>query len=350
MFEKAGKAITKELEKEGMTDLREMRDAMDIGLASIIPLHDGDVCRNYRWGVNGVDQKYIDEVPRIILTEYQSNSGPVLENLAYIGKAIGRAAASAGNAFNDTENADGSMSGVGRGINPYLTMYKGVCTGNVYNLPFFSDYNHTVQNSWGVGDEHKIVEKFRKGAETMASTIQVGKIEQRKVWSGAQSASYSFTFTLYNTYDVNDIAKNLLFVRTLLNNNLATRTGFATMLPPCFYKIEIPGIRYSPMAVMGGIDIRNLGQVNRTSMVLPTGGKGTDSAGVPTGQGKMRRMDVNIPDAWEISITVNELLNESRDIYGSTFMNDDFRVNVITEEEAIDGQNLNYNNVGRGGF
>ena len=338
-FDKIKDSAAKEWEANGASQLREIRDASDIGVASIIRVPDCDICTNYRWAINGVDQKYINEVPMIRLTEYQSNSGPIAENMEWLKKTVVRAGATIGKGVKNV--GDGAGQGKDPSdptMNPYMNMYRGVATGNVFQLPFFSPYNHTLNNSWSAVAGNAIQDTVNKAIETAGSLFQKGKIEQRKTWTGASAASYNFSFTLYNTFSVDDIAKNLLFVRALINNNLAIRTSFATLLPPCFYKIEIPGVRYAPMAVLGGIDIQNVGQVNRTPMSLPTG------------DGSFTSMDVNIPDAWSISITVNELLNETRNLLGSVYQAEDKKITVINSSKGIDGQNLKYQDVGGGGI
>ena len=337
-LEKLSGAARNEWEENGASQIREIRDAMDVGLASVIEV-DGDVCGKYRWSVNNPEQKYLGEVPKIILTEYQSNTGPILESLELFAKTLGRVGQTAGQAGENIVAGAGAVKDPAAAkLNPYLEMYKGVHTGNVYQLPFFNAYNHTMNNTWAEGKEMAVQAAVGSALRLLGDLGQKGNVEKRRVWTGTSPASYSFSFTLYNTFDVNDIMQNLLFVRGLLNNNMATRTSFATMLPPCFYKVEIPGVRYSPMAVLAGIDVTNVGQVNRTPMSLPTG------------DGAFHSMDVNIPDAWSINITVNELLKETRNILGSVYKPEGSKVNVITTQDAINGQNIDYQDTKGGGI
>lgn len=294
--------------------------------AEVIFIPDGDVYKNYTWGVNTKDQAYINEVPVIILTEYQPNAGPLLEELAYTLKTL-RATANA-------------LAGV-QLDNPYLKLYQGVLTGNVYRLPFFSQYNHTLGSTWDFPENETIMSDIRNTIGKTSGIFQRGLIEKRRIWKGSTSASYSFSFTLYNTFGgVSNIFKNFEFIRALVHNNLATRTSFATLLPPCFYKLEIPGVRYAPIAALDGIDVSNIGQINRKKVEIPIGG----------GYVGTNTIDMNIPDAWKVTISVNELHNETREIYDSTF-NSTSKINVIDSgDETQAAQNVNKLNIGGGGI
>lgn len=292
--------------------------------ATIQAVADGDVYKNYRWSINSPRQDFIDEVPVIQLIEYQSNAGPILEDVQY--------------------NIEVLKSSVQQVIstnkpNPYLQMYNGVFTGNVYRLPFFSTYNHNISHNWATVEDKGVIDKVKDWAETGASIFQRGSIEKRRVWEGSSPANYSFEFILYNTFDQTDIPKNFQFLRSLQYNNLPSRTSFATMLPPCFYKLEIPGVRYAPVAVLNGISIDNIGQVNRKKM------------SIPNADNELEEIWVNIPDAYHVTISVSELHVESREIYNSTFTNKmSSKVNVMTDTTAVQGTNLNTVNVRQGGL
>jgi len=311
----------------GVRDFAEnAKVALDIDPAQVIKLKDGDVYKNYRWSVNEPNQKFITDVPVIQLIEYQSSTGPILEGLEYnfvtLTTAAGQSAASAATALPDGERNIPSPE-------PYLDIYSGVFTENVYRLPFFSPYHHTLNNTWGEANQDHSVGTLKKYVEKAADFAQYGNIEKRRIWKASQPAGYQFTFYLYNTFDVSDIPKNFEFIRTLTHNNLPTRTSFATLLPPCFYKVEIPGVRYAPIAVMSSVDVQNIGQVNRRKMM------------VDNGVNAVEEIWMNIPDAWEVTVNMNELHNESRDIFNSTFTNDmGSKVSVIDDQEANDS-NLN---------
>lgn len=312
-----------DLARKGVEELEKAKSRLDIRPANVMLLPDGlgNVYKNLRWGINAPGQDFIEEVPIIILTEYQSNSGPVLEDLLYTIKV-----------------GEGVLDAfAGKKVNPYLSIYNGVLTGNLYQLPFFSTYNHTMSSNWGDPDAANTPTAIgRDAVGKIGGIFQRGLVEKRRVWKGATPASYSFSFTLYNTFDpMADIPKNLQFIRTLIHNNLADRTSFATLLPPCFYKLEIPGVRYAPVVSLDGIDVQNIGQVNRRTMALPNEA------------GEYKDVSVNIPDAWEITISVSEIHNESRDIYNGTFGSAS-KITIIDEERAKPSENINFKKISTG--
>jgi hypothetical protein len=303
-----------EVKNGGFNILSSLKKATDIRCPTVMGLspEECNVFKNYHWAVNTPNQKYIDEIPIVILKEYQSNSGPVLENLAYTTDVV-------------VKLADKALKTNAASVNPYLKIYDGIFTGNTYQLPFLSEYNHTVSSVWDEpNDPTDFATTLRGKIGDAMGLFQRGIVETRKVWKSSDSSRYSFSFILYNTYDGNtDIPKNLKFIRTLVHNNLPDRTSFGTMLPPCFYTLEVPGVRYSPMAILEGISVNNIGQVNRRQIPIMKDNTNTSYENVY----------VNIPDAWEIVISVSELLTESRNIYDATF-NKELRskVSVIDEK------------------
>lgn len=270
------------------------------GTANVMKVSDCDIYQNYRWGINNNNKLFRSEVPNIILTEYQPNSGPILESLDYAFK-IGSAA------FKSGKKIDG-----------YQKIYSGVFTGNKFELPFFASYNHQIGSTWSDGNNFNAINSAFTGIENAMSIFNRGVIEKRRNWQGTSQTRYPFSFTLYNTFSQDDILKNFNFIRALVHNNLPSRTGFATMLPPCFYAIEIPGVRYTPVAALESINIENIGQVNRRAVVIDN-----------------ESINMNIPDAWKIDISVHELHTESREIYDGTFTNTN-KVTIVDAKELSD--------------
>jgi len=274
---------------------------------------EGNVYSDYSWGINGADQDFIKEIPVCRLIEYQATEGPLLEDLKYTKEQVVRA-------YNTAKNAvmENQLEGESAVVSPYLKIYSGALTQNIFQLPFFNPYNHMLGNSWGEANAKEgasLTAPITDAIKGFGSLFQRGLIEKRRVWKGSTPASYSFTFHLYNTFNpMEDIPKNYNLVRTLIYNNLPDRTSFATMLPPCYYTLQIPGVRYAPIVVLN-ISVQNIGQLNTKSM------------DVPDSNGEIRTIQAIIPDAYEITVNVTELHNETREIYDSVF--DYQKVNVV---------------------
>lgn len=254
-----------------------------------------DVVKDFRWSVKHGQQDFIKDVPCIKLKEFQPEDAPFLEDISYAFKT----AAQYSEYVADTATS------------PYAKMYNGIWTGNTYTLPFFSEYNHNLQNEWSIADginapSKKIMSKLGK----LAGLLERGSAEQRWLYSGTTKAQFSFDFTLFNTIDERDIGQNMLFIRALLANNMINRTSALTYRSPCFYTVEIPGVRYSPAAYITAINIHNLGQVNKREV-----------------DGNM----TNIPDAWKVEIAIQEMMVESKQIFNGAF-DASKKVRVISDD------------------
>jgi len=235
-----------------------------------------DVVGGYRWSVSKTAFA-LNEVPRIIITEYQQNLSSIAQGIDYW--------ANQGKEFATT----------GKTADPYAGLYtvNQAELGNTYTFPFYEVYHHSVQQSWG---ENKggipflgKVKEFAQGAARMV--FPSAGIETAKTFEGTGPVSYSFTFNLFNTVDPStDIPKNKDLIRMLINNNLADKVDFLIIRPPAICEIEIPGMRGKTVGVMSNIAINNMGQINYMN-------------------------GENIPDAYSITVNIQELLTESRQIW-----------------------------------
>ena len=190
-------------------------------------------------------------------------------------------------------------------IDPYAALYTVKNKpGAVYKLPYFSDYNHMLNTTWG-GGGRKLTKKMNEALDVLEDLGSLfapnAGIEIAQAYEGTALANYSFTFTLFNTLGENDLKLNSRFISTIIHNNLINRFNAFALEPPAICLIAIPGIRGETIGYISNLDIKNIGQM--TLMNDP-------GTGLPAHSGK-----VNIPDAWEITISITELLLESRQIY-----------------------------------
>lgn len=274
-----------------------------------------DVVEYFRWSVNKPSQYYLKEVPRIILTEYQSNTSPAMDDIKYTAALT----AAAGKALV-------GKSSVNDDVSPYVNMYKGDLTGNQFTLPFFTDFNHICTNTWSTptaSDKGMVgagMDMVQEGIQQASSVLQPGVVEKRMVWGGTTPSSFTFRFNIYNTLTTNDeISKNFKLMRTLVHNNLPDKTSSSTMLPPCYYAIDVPGVRMAPACAIS-ITVTNIGQLN-TKLLM-----------VDMADGTSKKVPVVVPDAWGFSISVQELLKETRQIYEGAF-DESQKVMVITPND-----------------
>ena len=98
---------------------------------------------------------------------------------------------------------------------------------------------------------------------------------------------------LFNTLSEEDTKKNLIFKRRLQMSTLHDQRTALLASPPAIFQVRIPGVRYSPAAVIAQLSIINVGQIN----MIPVDG-----------------VTMAIPDAWGFNIRIAELIPESRQL------------------------------------
>jgi hypothetical protein len=252
-----------------------------------------NVIESCEWAVfdgNSVAKK---EVPFIELTEYQPIGDQFLNRAINFSKLI---EAQGGDAYKNT--------------------YKAKETTNVYKFPFFTTEMRSKANSWAqdtrvtetagalaglfsisVGNN---VKALIDRAASVGSDLVYGSsygIEYPKMWQGSDSgASYSFDFYLFNTVSQEKIKDNWNLTYLLSYNNSYSRRSLLLQDAPVLYKVKIPGVRSSPVAAMKELKIDMVGQIRNIEGI----------AGLPN--------PCNIPEAYHISITMEDLFVESRQL------------------------------------
>ncbi|MDD4110022.1 MAG: hypothetical protein PHS54_00550 [Clostridia bacterium] len=194
--------------------------------------------------------------------------------------------------------------------NPYEALYLGK-PSNVYKLPYFSESHHNTTQKWEenngpLGEE---VKKLTDFTEVVAKTIlPAAGILFPKAYAGSNPYSYNFTFNLINTNAGNglsneieeNVIKNQRFLESFIRDNLHGMNGSLSITPPLIYEIYIPGVRWSPAAVVSNFVVNNKGTLNKNKFGLI---------------GTKAKRDYIYPDAWEVTIGITELINESKSIW-----------------------------------
>ena len=230
----------------------------------------------YHWTVSN---KIIarSEVPTIQIEEFQQNVSSIRQGIEY------------------WANQARAVDATGKTADPYEKLYSVDAgePGNKYVFPFYSTYHHAITNAWGEnkGTVGAIAGQVMNAITQAARVIfPSAGIESAKSWEGTTPATYQFSFQLLNTVDPsNDMKYNRDLINALVNNNLLDKIDPIAIRPPAICKIKVPGMRGITVGVMSTINIENMGQLNRID-------------------------NENIPDAYNITITVQELLTESRQI------------------------------------
>lgn len=252
-----------------------------------------DVIRDCEWAVFDGDSIAKKEVPFIELTEYQPVGDQFVNRATNFSKLL---EVTGGDAYKNT--------------------YKANATGNVYTFPFFTTEMRSKSSNWaedkrvtetagaiaglfGVSVESTVKTLIERAA-SVGTAVGFGAsfgIEYPKMWQGADSgATYSFDFYLFNTVSPEKIVDNWNLTYLLSYNNSYSRRSLVLQDAPVLYKVKVPGVRSSPVASMKELKIEMVGQIRNI--------KGLD--GLPS--------SCNIPEAYHISITMEDLFVESRQL------------------------------------
>ena len=248
---------------------------------------DGDVnvVKDYSWTVS-TQALARAEAPRIIIEEFQQSASNITQAIKFFASYVGRSTVNEGNTILSSD-AYSNLYGVDKEEK-----------GNKYTLPYFAEYHHNITNTWGenkgtIGETVSRV--LDLGTQIARAFYPSAGIESAKSWEGSRPVTYNFSFHLLNTINPSvDIERNKTFIDTILHNNLPDKLNVIGIRPPAICLINIPGIRAKNIAVLSNINIQNTGQFNYM---------------------KINGQEFNIPDAYLITIEVQELLAESRQIF-----------------------------------
>lgn len=203
---------------------------------------------------------------------------------------------------------------IGKG-NPYEGLYHGNLVTK-YKLPYFNEYHHNITQSWqeNQGPAGETIKKITGLIEAAGKAVlPAAGILFPKSYAGSTAASYTIGLTLINTYgglNVNtNIENNRSFINSIINYNLHQQNCSLSVEPPLIYEILIPGVRWSPAAVIAGLTVNNKGTLNFIN-------------------------DRITPDAWEVQISIQELINESRLIYNES---DNLKIDNVTVRSISTG-------------
>jgi len=258
-----------------------------------------DVHGKMRWKNSGS----VEEVPRLLLTEFELDYSRWSSNINAIEQAI--------NNLNTSDNAD-----------PYLALYSGTPTNFYYALPYLikpgDSIRGNISNEWQDIDTAGAISKTLGGKlgnlidKAGQSITEIGGqfsagfgTEPIKGFKSTADNKITVSFPLYNTHSVDEANDNFSFVSLLAFQNLKTRTSFMSFLPPKIYTVDglASGSVYMAAAYISELKIDSIGT---TRCIAEVGGynvydKSSDSRTI-------------IPEAYRVTITFTDLLTQSSNI------------------------------------
>lgn len=284
-----------------------------------------NISKEFDWTLN--DQR--EEVPRIILKEMTPSSSSLLTRSTYY--------------LSQFEDFDFGLIN-NEPLDSYTGLYVTDDTGFLYDIPQLGgSYLQTGNNVYGDGSnglggalksagsiisertggsKGKFGKMFNTASGIAEGGIELGSLlgnlaggtrelfgggsgyytEQPQFYQHGQGArSYDIKFPLYNTNDYESMIRNFQVAFMLVYQNLPNRNSKQTIRPPCMYEITVPGISYTPFAYMNKVNVDFIGARREMTIALPF-----DSPD------NYRNIRVTIPEAYEITLSVQELVSHTK--------------------------------------
>ena len=282
-----------------------------------------NISKEFDWTLN--DER--EEVPRIILKEMTPSSSSLLTRSTYY--------------LSQFEDIDFGLIN-NEPLDSYTGLYVTDDTGFIYDIPQLGgSYMMTGSNSFGTGGDGGLG-KTLKGVASVAGDFAPGKIgkginaaakggeaaiglaglagdlvggvreafgggagyytEQPQFYQHGQGArNYDIKFPLFNTNDYENMIRNFQVAFMLVYQNLPNRNSKQTIRPPCLYEITVPGVSYTPYAYMSKVNVEFLGARREMTIALPF-----------DDPDNFRNIRVTIPEAYEITLSVQELVSHTK--------------------------------------
>ncbi|MEY5135260.1 MAG: hypothetical protein RL709_969, partial [Pseudomonadota bacterium] len=295
-----------------------------------------DVVHGYPWTLSKVQGR--DDIPHIILSEHRCTETVLARQMKFYtqagvstaknaanmadsitGGAVGRGIAAAGRAVGIT-----SESGSGL-LDVYEEMFPDAPTGIKYIFPYFSKtFMELNTDPWkqvddagtkatgiaeGISDVAKTYggdwlkkkaegfDKYAIAGGKAAGAVNdalleanypvVGIFDRPRLFASHSERTITIEFPLYNTKSAHDWKQNRDLCYKLMTQNLYNKRDYITGSPPCFYRVFIPGQYFCFACSIASINITNLGNV------------------------RTLYGSYNVPDAYQLSITLREMLMPS---------------------------------------
>lgn len=206
-------------------------------------------------------------------------------------------------------------------MEPYKMLYTLKPTDFRYTFPYMEDVYRNISSGFSEQNEQAlgtIGGLINEGAKALTNTVndltfrklrEPGvMIEKPKAFSfSGRERSYTVSFPLFNTKSYGEIVKNWQFLFLLIYQNTPNRITKDLIDPPCIYEARIPGVWYSKYAAISNMSVNFVGARREMHMpVMFLEQKGSSWAPTP------RKIVTIIPDAYQVSITVNELFGETQ--------------------------------------
>lgn len=219
-------------------------------------------------------------------------------------------------------------------LRPYEGLYATEYTGFNYYFPYLEDSYREITNQFGEGEGNILtpIADLASDVASMTNILNVVKpgtyIEKSKQFTmGDTGRQLSFTIPLLNTGSFEDVKRNWQLIFGLVYQNRPGRVSKSIIDQPVIYEIHLPGVAYMPYAYISNLSVKFLGNRREMEFDVPIMNEGV-SGGTSNNIGNIKTV---IPDAYELSITVTGLNEETRNFIYASVKKDRLTVNKPIE-------------------
>ena len=219
-------------------------------------------------------------------------------------------------------------------LRPYEGLYATEYTGFNYYFPYLEDSYREVTNQFGEGEGNILSPIANLAGDVAALTnvlniIKPGTyIEKSKQFTmGDQGRTLSLKIPLLNTGSFEDVRRNWQLLFGLVYQNRPGRVSKSIIDQPVIYEAHLPGVAYMPYAYISNLSIKFLGNRREMEFDVPIMGEGV-SGGTSNNIGTIRTV---IPDAYELSLSLTGLNEETRNFIYASVKKDKLTVNKPIE-------------------
>jgi hypothetical protein len=277
------------------------------------PLEDYNILKDYIWTLSENKNIIIDYVPKLIATEYNIETSPLVQNLkasltigleglsqskTILNDATGFQWAKTftdGAANNESiQKAQGYVADIGKKMSQmtkaslnsemnwnntklkelYDHLYTLSKTGKKFVFPYLDDEFLSLKNTFSEGNEYlqfdlglfqvdtsKSRETLKKFSNLPALLTPGAFIQMPQFYNfdSVGEPSVTISFPLYNTKNTYETQKNLKFVKLFGLNNMPYRKNLIAVDPTRIYDIVIPGKANFPFCYVSDYSVRHVG-------------------------------------------------------------------------------------------
>lgn len=219
-------------------------------------------------------------------------------------------------------------------LKPYEGLYATEYTGFNYYFPYLEDSYREVTNQFGEGEGNILSPIANLAGDTAALTnvlniIKPGTyIEKSKQFTMSDKGrTLSLKIPLLNTGSFEDVRRNWQLLFGLVYQNRPGRVSKSIIDQPVIYEVHLPGVAYMPYAYISNLSIKFLGNRREMEFDVPIMSEGVDG-GTTNNVGNIRTV---IPDAYELSLSITGLNEETRNFIYASVKKDKLTVNKPVE-------------------